>query len=172
MAAKFDPLDEMRRIVAAQTPGFGVEAAPAKPAFRIGKDRLSFTLKTARAGHAYVLLLSADGTFMRLFPNKIAPDNRVRAGQELTLPQASWPMDIAGPAGTDHYLVIVSKEPRDFGATGITFDGGFGEFPHAAAEAAAHQYTGPGSVFAGRVECAPGCTDEYGAALFDVRTVN
>jgi len=170
--AAFDPADELQRIVAAQTPGFTVEAAPSKPAFRIGKDKLSFTLKTARAGHAYVLLLSADGTFIRLFPNSTAPDNRVRAGQVLTLPQATWPMDISGPAGTDRYLAIVSTQPRDFAATGMVTEGGMGEFPRAAAEAAAREYTGPGSVFAGRPECAPACADEYGAAQFSIQIVN
>jgi serine/threonine protein kinase len=170
--AAFDPVDELQRIVAAQTPGFTVEAAPSKPAFRIGKDKLSFTLKTARAGYAYVLLLSADGTFIRLFPNSTAPDNMVRAGQVLTLPQATWPMDISGPAGTDRYLAIVSAQKREFGATGMVTEGGMGEFPRAAAEAAAREYTGPGSVFAGRPECAPTCADEYGAAQFSIEIVN
>jgi serine/threonine protein kinase len=170
--ASFDPLDEMQRIVKAQTAGFAVEAAPSKTTYRIGKDRLAFTLKASRAGHAYVLLLSADGTFIRLFPNTMAPDNRVRAGQELRLPQATWPMEIAGPAGTDHYLVIVSEQPREFSTAGMVPEGGFGDFPRAAAEAAARQYTGAGSVFSGRPECAPACADEYGAALFTVQTVN
>ena len=144
---------------------------PAKPAFRIGKDRLAFTLHSSRAGYLYVLLLS-DGNLTRLFPNTTAPDNLVRAGQKLKLPQETWAQDISGPVGTDHYLVIVSDQQRDFSGTGMVMDGGYGIFKHAAAEAAARQYTGPGSVLAGRSDCSPGCPDEYGAALFTVQVVN
>ena len=85
-----------------------------KPQFRIGRDRLSFTVKSAREGHVYVLLHSTEGEFMQLFPNKMARNNRIKAGQTLSLPQSTWPMDVAGPAGTDHFLVIVSSQPRNF----------------------------------------------------------
>lgn len=165
----FDPLREFDRIVAAQTPGFNVEAAPTKPKFRIGHDRLAFTVKSAREGHVYVLLQSTEGEFMQLFPNKMARNNRIKAGQTLSLPQATWPMDVAGPAGTDHFLVIVSSLPRNFTAAGLKNDGGFGMYPKQdAAQAIARQHTGPGSVFAGVAQCegGPDCTDEYGAARF------
>jgi hypothetical protein len=81
-------------------------------------------------------------------------------------------MDIAGPAGTDHYLAIVSAHPRDFSATGMVSSGALSEFPRAAAQEAARRYGGAGSVFSGRPECAPACADEYGAAMFSVQTVN
>ncbi|MBC7701229.1 serine/threonine-protein kinase [Aquabacterium sp.] len=165
----FDALREFDRIIAAQTPGFGVEAASAKPQFRIGKDRLAFTVKSAREGHVYVLLQSTEGEFMQLFPNKMARNNRIKAGQTLSLPQATWPMDVAGPAGTDHFLVIVSSQPRNFEAAGLKNDGGFGMYPKPdAALEIAKRHTGPGSAFAGAVQCegGPGCVDEYGAAKF------
>ncbi|RZL01120.1 MAG: DUF4384 domain-containing protein, partial [Rubrivivax sp.] len=165
----FDALREFDRIIAAQTPGFGVEAAPAKPRFRIGQDRLAFTVKSAREGHVYVLLQSTEGEFMQLFPNKMARNNRIKAGQTLNLPQATWPMDVAGPAGTDHFLVIVSSQPRHFDAAGLKNDGGFGMYPKPdAALEIARRHSGPGSAFAGSVQCqgGPGCDDEYGAARF------
>ena len=165
----FDTLREFDHIVAAQTPGFGVEATSTKPKFRIGKDRLSFTVKSAREGHVYVLLQSTEGEFMQLFPNKMARNNRIKAGQTLSLPQATWPMDVAGPAGTDHFLVIVSSQPRNFEAAGLKNDGGFGMYPKPdAALEIAKRHTGPGSAFAGVVQCegGAGCPDEYGAAKF------
>ena len=170
----FDALREFDHIVAAQTPGFGVEAASTKPQFRIGKDRLAFTVKSAREGHVYVLLQSTEGEFMQLFPNKMARNNRIKAGQTLNLPQATWPMDVAGPAGTDHFLVIVSAQPRNFEAAGLKNDGGFGMYPKPdAALEIAKRHTGSGSAFAGAVQCqgGPGCEDEYGAARFSSEEV-
>jgi hypothetical protein len=170
----FDALREFDRIIAAQTPGFGVEAASVKPQFRIGKDRLGFTVKSAREGHVYVLLQSTEGEFMQLFPNKMARNNRIKAGQTLNLPQATWPMDVAGPVGTDHFLVIVSAQPRNFDAAGLKNDGGFGMYPKPeAALEIARKHTGPGSAFAGAVQCqgGPGCDDEYGAAKFSSEEV-
>jgi serine/threonine protein kinase len=167
--APFDPLREFDHIVAAQTPGFGVEAASTKPQFRIGRDRLSFTVKSAREGHVYVLLHSTEGEFMQLFPNKMARNNRIKAGQTLNLPQSTWPMDVAGPAGTDHFLVIVSSQPRNFDQAGLKNDGGFGMFPKQdEAQAIARQFSGRGSAFSGVIQCEGGgtCPDEYGAARF------
>ncbi|MES2088569.1 MAG: serine/threonine-protein kinase [Pseudomonadota bacterium] len=165
----FDPRREFDRIVAAQTPGFSVVATPTKPQFRIGRDRLSFNVTSAREGHVYVLLQSTDGAFMQLFPNKLSRNNRIRAGQTLSLPQASWPMDVAGPAGTDHFVVLVSSQARNFDQTGLKNEGGFGVFPKGdEALALARQHTAAGSIFAGRAACegAAPCTDDYGAAQF------
>jgi len=171
----FSPQDEFDRIVAAQTPGFGVEAAPVKQHFRIGHDRLAFTVKSARDGYVYVLLHSTDGAFMQLFPNKMGKANRIRAGEVMKLPQASWPMDVAGPEGTDRFVVIVSTNPRDFAQAGLKMDGGFGDFPKdGAADAIVKTYTGSaGSPFAGRPQCSGGgsCPDEFGAAQFSSEEV-
>lgn len=165
----FSPEDEFERIVAAQTPGYGVIASAAKPRFRIGHDRLAFTVQSARDGYVYVLLHSTDGAFMQLFPNQMGKNNRIRAGETLKLPQASWPMDVTGPAGTDHFVVIVSPERRDFAQAGLKLRNGFGEFPQGAAAAAVIQnHPGAGSPFAGQPQCAGAapCPDAYGAARF------
>jgi serine/threonine protein kinase len=165
----FQPVDEFKRIMALADASFQVEAMPSKPQFRIGKDRLGFKVSSAQDGFVYVMLQSTDGAFMRLFPNTIGKDNRIKAGQILVLPQATWPMDTAGPAGTDHFLVIVSEHPRDFVQAGMKMDGGFGEYPVGdAALALLRQHpTGP-SPFAGRPQCPQGdaCPDVYGAAMF------
>ncbi|MFY9459024.1 MAG: protein kinase [Aquabacterium commune] len=169
--APFDPVTELRRIADASSSDFIVEATATKPRFRIGHDRLSFSFASNRAGYAYVLLVSTDGTFMKLYPNKMSKPNRVSAGEHITLPHASWPMDVAGPPGVDHFVVIVSTNPRDFSALGEVNDGGFVEFPRAQAEAAFRAHRGPGSAFAGKARCDAGvspCVEDYGAAYFSL----
>lgn len=164
----FDPVKELERIVTAGSAGFTVEATATKPRFQIGKDRLGFSFTSSKPGYAYVLLVSTDGTFMKLFPNRIAPHNRITAGEHITMPHPSWPMDVAGPPGIDHFVVIVSTHPRDFSAVGEHSEGGFTEFPREQAEAAYRAHRGGGSVFAGKVICDEGatCSQDYGAATF------
>jgi hypothetical protein len=170
----FEPLNEFRRIVAMADASFQVEAMPSKPQFRIGKDRLGFKVSSAKEGHVYVLLQSTEGAFMRLFPNTMGKDNRIKAGQTLVLPQPSWPMDTAGPVGTDHFLVIVSEHPRDFKQAHMKMDGGFGEYPVGEQALAVLRQKPTGtSPFAGQPQCPQGdaCPDVFGAALFSSQEI-
>ena len=162
----FDPVREFERIAQGQAADFKVEAATTKPQFRIGRDRLSFSVKASRDGHLYVLLYGTDGVLMQLFPNALAKNNRVKAGQSMTLPQVNWQLDTAGPAGTDHFIAVVSEHPRDFKAANYKPEGGYGLLSKAAAEAAARAWKGAGSVLIGKAVCEDPCQDEYGAALF------
>jgi hypothetical protein len=170
----FDPAREFERIASAQTPGFEVSAATAKPTFRIGKDELAFSVKSARDGHLYVLTAGTDGSFIQLFPNEKARNNRIKAGQTMKLPDANWHAPAGGPPGVDNFIAIVSKHPRDFTAAGMKMEGGFGEFPKERAAEVASRHTGAGSAFAGKPVCDAGvaCDDEYGAALFSSQEVN
>ena len=167
----FDPVREFERIAQGQIGDFKVEAATTKPQFRIGRDRLSFNVKSSRDGHLYVLLYGTDGMLMQLFPNALAKNNRLKAGQPLTLPQVNWQLDTAGPAGTDHFIAVVSEHPRDFKAAGYKAEGGYGLLTKAAAEAAVRAFKGPGSVLIGRAVCEDPCQDEYGAATFSSEEV-
>ena len=162
---------EFERIAQGQVAGFTVEAATTKPQFRIGRDRLSFTVKSARDGHLYVLIYGTDGALMQLFPNALAKNNRVKAGQPITLPQVNWQLDTAGPAGTDHFIAVVSEHPRDLKAAGYKSEGGYGVLTKAAAEAAAREWKGKGSVLIGKAVCEDPCQDEYGAATFSSEEV-
>ncbi len=168
--ASFDPVQEMQRIVAAQTPGFTVEGATTHPQFRIGHDNLGLTVTSSRDGYLYVLLAGTDGLFLQLYPNDKSKNNRVRAGQVVLLPEAHWALETAGPPGTDHFVAIVSAVPRDFGATGMTRESGFGfgEFPKDAGPDVLRRHTGAGSPYAGRAVCpsAGPCPDDYGAVYF------
>ena len=155
---------EFERILAAQDSTFQVSAAPAKARLRVGRDALQFKLSSARDGHAYVLVHGPDDSLMLLFPNSVSADNRVRAGQTLTLPQKSWPLETSEPPGPEHFMVIVSDLPRDFAALRPVSEAWFKRLsidPGATG-------SGAGSAYAGRVNCvATGC-DHYGAAAFTV----
>jgi serine/threonine protein kinase len=56
-------------------------ASTVKPQFRIGKDKLGFSVKSARDGHLYVLIAGTDGLLMQLFPNSHAKNNKIRAAR-------------------------------------------------------------------------------------------
>ena len=171
-AAAWSVSGEFDRVMAAGQPGFEVEARTAQPRLRIGRDRLAFTIKSARDGHVYVLVAGPDGSLLLLYPNSVSADNRIRAGQSLQLPQASWPLDTSEPAGAEHFLVLVSEHVRDFSQLGREREAWFQKLPTGAAGLAAAQgHTGAGSVLAGVARCqSPGC-DVYGAARFSVDVV-
>ena len=163
---------EFDRVMMARQPGFEVEARATQPRLRIGRDRLAFTVKSSRDGHVYVLVAGPDGSLLLLYPNSVAADNRIRAGQSLQLPQASWPLDTSEPTGVEHFVVLVSAHVRDFSQLGREREAWFQKLPTgAAAQAAARGHTGVGSVLAGSARCqTPGC-DVYGAARFSVDVV-
>ena len=170
--APFSVLAEFDRIVQAQTPGYTVEAVPALRQLRIGRDKLSFTVTSAREGHVYVLVLGPDGGLTLLFPNAQASDNRLRAGQTLSLPQASWMLEASEPAGIEHFLVLVSREPRDFSHVTRGREGWFRKLETGErASEHARGDSGLRSMLAGRAQCSvPGC-EEYGAVRFEMNIV-
>jgi hypothetical protein len=149
-----------------------VQAQPAQPRLRIGRDRLAFTVESVRDGHVYVLVGGPDGSLMLLFPNSQSSDNRIRAGKPLSLPQPGWPLDTFEPTGTEQFVVLVSEHPRDFSKISTGREDWFLKLPTgAAAGSAARDHTGAGSVLAGKARCStPGC-DVYGAARFAVDVV-
>jgi hypothetical protein len=116
---------------------------------RIGKDRFSFRVTSAKPGYVYVLMVGTDRSFNLLFPNAVDNDNRIAPGQALDLPRAGWSMTAGGPKGADHFVAIVSENPRDFSAAGLRKVDPFGEFP---ADVAAKLSASAGSapLFAGK----------------------
>jgi serine/threonine protein kinase len=174
--ARFDVSEQFDRVIAGQTPGYTVTAAAAKPQLRIGRDKLSFSVKSARDGHVNVLLEGPDGALMQLFPNTQSSDNRIKAGQTLTLPQASWMLDTAEPAGPEHFLVVVSQHPRDFSELSNKREFYFLTLPTGdAATALAGQWKRATPMLLGapaaKAACEGAACDEYGAARFTVDVV-
>ena len=171
-ASAWSLLDEFDRIQQASRSDFAVQANPAQSRLRIGKDRLSFQVSSARAGHLYVLVGGADGSLLLLYPNSVAADNRIRAGQSLSLPQPHWLLDTTDPPGVEQFLVLVSDHVRDFSHLGQQREAWFLRLPSGPAGAAVAQaHGGAGSALAGRAQCtSPGC-DSYGVARFQVQVV-
>jgi len=168
--ATFDMKDEFDKVVRAQTPGFDIDARAVQPQLRIGKDALGFTVRSARDGFVQVLVLGPDGSALLMFPNAQASDNRIKAGQTLTLPKASWKLDTAEPAGVEHFLVIVSAQPRDYSELGKERDYIFLKLPskeQGVAVAAAWTRSTP-MLLGGLRSCAGVDCDAYGAAQFSV----
>jgi hypothetical protein len=170
---------ELRRIVAAQTAGFGVEARTTRAGFRINKEVVRLSINSSRDGYFYVLTHTPDGLLFQYFPNLEAPTNQIMAGQSLTLPRETRDpktgalhagIELTEPPGQAEVLVIVSKYPRDFSALGKRYEQHFAVFPtDASAEALARQAGASGLIYAGRPVCPPGdaCVDEFGAALVE-----
>ena len=153
------------------TPGFTVQATPAKAEVEVGKDKLAFELRSSREGYVYVYLLASGGEMFMLFPNLLDKYNKVNANQTLSLPRASWPMNAGGPPGTNHFAVVVSQHERDFSEAGMQTDGVFPQFPLSVLSAleAAHAGKGPTPLL-GKPQCPPGgsCTDVFGVADFKI----
>ncbi|MEO7852545.1 MAG: serine/threonine-protein kinase [Rubrivivax sp.] len=112
--APFNAIEEFDKVLAAQDGDFMVEASPVKRQLVIGRDRLSFSVKSARDGYVQVLVLGPDGSLVLLWPNTRSDNNRIKAGQSLTLPQANWALDTAEPVGAEQFLVVVSEQRREY----------------------------------------------------------
>ena len=90
-----------------------VNVTLSKHTLKIGKDELDFKVTSSHDGYVYLVMLGSDAkSFYILFPNGLDGDNRISAGKPLRLPKPDWAVKAAGPAGTDHLLVMVSDSPR------------------------------------------------------------
>jgi hypothetical protein len=171
---RFDAQQQFERVLAAQTPGFEVQARATKPQLRIGKDSLGFSVSSARAGYVQVLVLGPDGSLLQLFPNSQAKPQRIQPGQTLKLPQASWPLETVEPAGAEHFLVVVSEQPRDYAALSTGREYLFAKLADGTqADTLLNQWTRPTPLLVGSAptNCAGADCDAYGAARFTVDVV-
>jgi serine/threonine protein kinase len=162
-----DPAAAMAQVVAGASPDHAVSVTASPPRLVIGRDAFKFTVRSARPGYVYVHLLGTEGgNAQMIFPNDADRDNRIAAGQALTLARPSWKIDAVGPAGTDRFLVIVSDAPRDFDAAALKKGDIFSEIlPASTGKLAA--------AMAGTPACAPGsaCPQGYGATTLTIEEV-
>ena len=158
---------EFDRVLAAQTPGWGLEVKVNAPKLRINKDKLVFTLRSLQEGYVYVFDHGNDGQLQQLYPNSLTPPLRIAKGGMLKLPQGKIEFNVDGPAGGSRLLVLVSRWPREHKALQPREDAGFLSFP-AGPESAPVWAAGGDKLppLAGRAVCPAGevCTDEFGAA--------
>ena len=172
----FEPEREFDRILRAETAGFGVVAVPVKTELRIGaKDEFKFRVTAGRDGFVYVVGQSSDGSLALLVPNGNSPSVQVRKGQTWSFPSNDgFYIPAADPPGTSRVMVMVSANKRSFDAMQPKPEGPIQLFATGEKAAAlAAQYTGPGSVLAGRHQCPTGatCADEYGVAIMKFETL-
>jgi serine/threonine protein kinase len=170
----FEIRDEFDKVLASQTAGFKVVAEPVKATLRIGRDKLGFKVTSSRDGYVNVLVLGPDGSLLLLFPNGRSSDNRIKAGQTLTLPQPSWLLDTAEPAGREDFLVIVSDEPRDYSELSKEREYMFLKLPtdKRGAELAAGWTRGTPLLLGGVKRCQTPDCEAYGAATFSADVVH
>lgn len=172
--APYTPASELERIAALADPSIHVTATPQSTTARIGKDHLQFKLNSNRAGYVYVFMVDPDGQYLMLFPNGLDRNNKIAAGQTLSLPRANWPMLAGDPPGPNHFLTLVSATPRDFSDGGLKAAAPFESFPADAQREAATRRSARYSPFAGKPRCAAdatGCADDFGATTFTIDAV-
>jgi len=172
--AVFDPSAEFDRVVQAQTTGFTVRAQAGRPSFRIGRDKLAFTVEAEREGFVTVLAYDSSGLMIQLYPNDRVKSLRVKPGQPLKLPRPENPIDITEPAGNNRLLVMVSTLPRDYAALSPARLEDYRTLPTGAdAQRLLAAHSGPLPLLLGRPVCpATGpCTDEYGATVLPIEVV-
>jgi serine/threonine protein kinase len=166
----FDASRSLKDVVSGASADYAVSAKPFKPEVQIGKDRLEFQVQSNKAGFVYVYYLSSSSEMYLLFPNALDKRNKIEAGATLSLPRPSWVMEAGGPAGTDEFVVLVSERERDLKATGIQYDGVFGQFSTKILAALEVGRPAGQPLLAGMPICegATPCKDLYGANSFKI----
>ncbi len=152
-----------------------VTAASRQPKLKIGKDLLQLDITPAKDGHLYIALAGSDGkSLYLLYPNDLAKDNAVKAGQKISLPSKGWEIVAGGPAGTETLLVMVTDAPRDLSGLAQEKAGPFmkslldGEGRSRLQFVLSNGTPAAGCGTAGK----PPCSDAFGAALVKVQTVD
>lgn len=151
-----------------------VVATSRKAQLKIGTDLLEIDVTPARDGHLYVALAGSDGkSLYLLYPNDLATDNRVRAGQRVALPGKGWEVLAGGPAGTETLLVMVTDAPRDLATLTSEKSGPFMKTLLDANGRARLQWilsNGTPAQGCGKPGAAS-CSDAFGAALLQIQAV-
>jgi serine/threonine protein kinase len=166
----FEIREEFNKVLSGQLADFKVQAAAAQKTLRIGRDKLSFNVSSARDGFVQVLVLGPDGSLLLLFPNAQSSDNRIKAGQTLKLPQANWLLDTSEPAGSEEFLVVVSAQPRDYSELSKQREYIFLKLPTGQQGAElANRWTRSTPLLLGSLKnCPTADCEAYGAASFSV----
>ncbi len=107
-------LATLKDIEAQRNPMRKLDIKLAKKTLKINQDYLDLQIKSSHDGYLYLVLLGSDKkSFYMLYPNKLDGNNRIQAGKTINLPNQTWQIKAAGPAGVDHILVLVADSERD-----------------------------------------------------------
>ncbi len=157
-----------------------VQVSTAKSQLKIGQDTMDFSVTSSKAGYVYVALAGSDNKSLYvLFPNDLDKNNRIEAGQTVTLPRPSWKIRSQGPEGTNQLLVFVSDGPRDLSSLSKSKAGPFivslnnadgrAELGALMTNSQAGATTACSSAAARKAN--PQCSDAFGAAMLGVDEV-
>lgn len=157
-----------------------IEVTAAKSQLKIGQDTLDFSVKSDRAGYLYVAMAGSDNKSLYvLFPNDLDKNNRITAGQTVSLPRPNWKVRSNGPEGSNQLLVFVTDGPRDLSSLSKNKAGPFTvslNNPDGRAELGALMSQ---SVIGGNAACSaastrasnPHCSDAFGAVMLRIDEV-
>lgn len=151
----------------------GLVATTRKQRLKIGVDALEIDVTPQRDGYLYIAQAGSDGqSLYLLYPNELASDNKVRAGQRVALPGRNWELVAGGPAGTETLLVMVTDAPRDLSALAQEKSGPFMKTLLGGDGRARLQWilsNGTPGKDCGKPG-APSCSDAFGSSLLKVDT--
>jgi serine/threonine protein kinase len=159
----------------ARSPDWPLTGQASPQTVEIDKDFIRLAIRSERAGFLYIFMLGSDTRdWWLIFPNGKDRNNKLIAGEAMSLPRKSWPIQSGGPPGTTRFLAIASEAERDFNAAGLKLTRDFGKFDLTAAALAYEQSDDPAALFAGVLRCPNGqsaCNKAYGAAQFQIEEV-
>lgn len=172
-----DPVNELEAIFNARDREHAITISLDKPQVVINKDLLNFKIHSAKSGYVYILVVGTNQSdFLLLFPNAKDRNNHIIANQLLELPRKEWKMIAAGPPGINHFIAIVSSQPRSFSHVNTRLSGIFESFSldQSGKITPSKKETFP--LFAGKVTCtqeesSTPCVEIYGAALFSIEEI-
>jgi len=178
------PINTLKDIFSNRDDRRSISMTPARPNFKIGRDKVEFKVSSSHDGHVYILMVGSDGkAFDLLFPNQLDKNNQIAAGQTINFPRPSWEITASGPPGKNELLVIVSDSPRDFSKLKMVPAGPFSVVEANPVSSKDIQFVSGTSSTASNSDCNDGvlkrnltiaksCSNGFGAAMASIEEVN
>jgi hypothetical protein len=109
---KFETIIVLQDIVTLQSKeGIDVSLTLEKSAYKFG-EKFIFYVSSAEDGYLYVIYIQQDGEIVILFPNDYQKDNKIKTGEDITLPgHEEVNFKFSPPAGLEMLKVFVTKKP-------------------------------------------------------------
>ena len=135
---------------------------------KIGVDLLRFQIQSPESGFVAVYVRGSDKSLIQLLPNARVPVLSIGANKPLQLPPNNEPIQAAGPAGENQFLVVVTEQPRNYEHLNFQDHYGFGLIQADQGKAGS-----PIHALEGISPCANGsCIDRLAAAWFSLDAVD
>ncbi|GEM47303.1 caspase family protein [Deinococcus cellulosilyticus] len=92
---------------------FKVEAQASQPSYKLG-ERISFKVRSSKAGYLNIIELDPNGNLVVVFPNTYNDKNQIRANEVITLPglrYGNFDFTAIEPVGKSRVLALVTSQP-------------------------------------------------------------